>query len=93
MENVIMNVRINSSDKKNFEKFCSNVGMNVSTAINMYIKTVIRENRIPFEIKSTIEDEYIYNKLKEADKEIAANTKRYTKEEILKSIDDIINNV
>ncbi len=32
----------------------------------------------------------VYQKLKEADKEIKANTKRYTKEEILESIDKII---
>ncbi|MDC7290030.1 type II toxin-antitoxin system RelB/DinJ family antitoxin [Blautia schinkii] len=26
------------------------VGLNTSTAINLFVKTVLRENRIPFEI-------------------------------------------
>lgn len=30
--------------------FCSNVGLNTSTAINLFVKAVLRENRIPFEI-------------------------------------------
>ena len=42
--------RIDSADKSAFDKFCSNVGINTSTAINIYVKAVLRENRIPFEI-------------------------------------------
>ena len=42
--------RVDSADKSAFDKFCSNVGINTSTAINIYVKAVLRENRIPFEI-------------------------------------------
>ncbi len=42
--------RIDSSDKSKFDSFCSNVGINTSTTINMFVKAVLRENRIPFEI-------------------------------------------
>ncbi len=42
--------RVDSSDKSKFDSFCSNVGINTSTAINMFVKAVLRENRIPFEI-------------------------------------------
>jgi DNA-damage-inducible protein J len=45
-----LSVRMNETDKKNFEEFCENVGMNVSVAINMFAKTVVREQRLPFEI-------------------------------------------
>ena len=64
--------------------------MNVSTAVNMFIKTVIREKKLPFEIKTTNYDEYIYNKLKEAEIEMKSTNKRYTIEDIKKSMDDII---
>ena len=37
-------------DKASFDAFCSNVGLNTSTAINLFVKAVLRENRIPFEI-------------------------------------------
>lgn len=52
MAQSILSVRLNSDDKKNFEDFCSRVGMNASVAVNMFVKTVIREQRLPFEIKS-----------------------------------------
>ena len=37
--------------RHNFKKFCCNTGLDISTAINLFIKTVLREKRIPFEIK------------------------------------------
>lgn len=45
--------RIDADDKRNFSAFCSSVGLNVSVAINIFIKTVLRENRIPFDISGT----------------------------------------
>ena len=47
-----LSVRIDENDKKSFENFCNETGMNVSVAINMFIKTVIREHRLSFEIKT-----------------------------------------
>lgn len=47
-----LSVKLNENDKKNFELFCNQTGMNSSVAINMFIKTVLRENKLPFEIKS-----------------------------------------
>lgn len=47
-----LSVRIDEKDKKNFEMFCNETGMNVSVAINMFIKSVLREHRLPFEIKT-----------------------------------------
>ena len=61
-----MDVRVNASDKKNFEQFCNSVGLNVSTAVNMFIKAVLREQKLPFEIKTGNYDEIIYEKLKDA---------------------------
>ena len=34
-------VRIDEKDKKSFEVFCNETGMNVSVAINMFIKAVL----------------------------------------------------
>ena len=50
MDGSIISVRVNTNDKKEFENFCSQTGMNISTAINMFIKAVLKEHRIPFEI-------------------------------------------
>lgn len=94
MESLTLNVRVNADDKKNFEQFCNSVGMNVSTAVNMFIKAVLREQKLPFEVttKSMSQiDENIYEKLKEAEIEMNSTKKRYIKEEVLKSMNDIIN--
>ena len=53
MAQTTITARIDSSDKSQFDSFCSNVGINTSTAINMFVKAVLRENRIPFEITQT----------------------------------------
>lgn len=45
--------RVDEKDKASFDAFCSNVGLNTSTAINLFVKAVLRENRIPFEIAQT----------------------------------------
>ena len=47
-----INIRIEEDLKKQFEIFCNETGLNISTAINMFIKTVVRENQIPFKITS-----------------------------------------
>ncbi len=85
-----LNVRVDANDKKNFEKFCDNVGMNVSTAINMFIKAVLREQKLPFEVRSKTFDDTVYDKLQEAESEMNNTSKRYSKEEIIDSINKII---
>jgi len=90
MESLTLNVRVDANDKKCFEQFCNSVGMNVSTAVNMFIKAVLREQKLPFEVKSNILEETIYNKLKEAEIEMNNTDKRYTIDEITDSINRII---
>ena len=51
MSQAILSIRVNSEDKKNFEDFCEQAGMNVSVAVNMFVKAVIREQKLPFEVK------------------------------------------
>lgn len=50
MAQATLTARVDAADKINFDAFCSNVGLNTSTAINLFVKAVLRENRIPFEI-------------------------------------------
>lgn len=51
MSQATLSIRVNSEDKKDFEDFCEQAGMNVSVAVNMFVKAVIREQRLPFEVK------------------------------------------
>ena len=50
--------------------------MNVSTALNMFIKAVLREQKLPFEVKTNTFDDLVYEKLKEAELEMINTSKR-----------------
>lgn len=50
MAQATITARVDENDKARFDSFCSNVGLNTSTAINLFVKAVLHENRIPFEI-------------------------------------------
>lgn len=52
MEQSTISIRIDSQLKKDFEEFCKNVGMNMTTAISIFAKAVVKEQRIPFEIST-----------------------------------------
>ena len=47
-----ISAKVDSEDKKEFERFCEDVGMNVSVCINMFIKQVTRYHKLPFEVSS-----------------------------------------
>ena len=48
--NVNVNIRMNPELKKQFEAFCKDMGLTMTTAINLFVKKTVREYRIPFEI-------------------------------------------
>jgi len=91
MESLTLNVRVDANDKKEFEQFCNDVGMNISTAINMFIKAVLREQKLPFEVKSNSLDQFYFEKLKEAELEMHNTSKRYSIADIQSSMNNIIN--
>ena len=50
-------IRMDSELKAEFDKLCNQFGMSVNTAFNIYVKAVVRQRRIPFQIEGeTIED-------------------------------------
>lgn len=51
-----INIRIDKQLKEEFDKFCSDIGMSMTTAFCVFAKKAVREQRIPFEI--TAEDPF-----------------------------------
>ena len=45
-----VNIRMDEGVKRQFDLICTELGLNMSTAFNMFAKTVIRRNKIPFEL-------------------------------------------
>lgn len=52
MAQTIMTVRMDSQQKIQFEKLCEEFGISGNTAINIFVKAVIRTKSIPFAIKA-----------------------------------------
>ena len=52
MAQATISARVDSKDKAAFDTFCNDVGISSSSAINMFIKAVLREHRIPFSINN-----------------------------------------
>ena len=48
-----MTFSLDAPTKKRFVDFCNSVGLSASSVITVYIKTVVRENRIPFIIEGS----------------------------------------
>ena len=51
MAQATISARVDSKDKERFDEFCENVGISTSAAIYMFVKNVINEHKIPFEIR------------------------------------------
>ena len=50
MAQVSVTVKTDEEIKKDFNTFCEEIGLNMSTAINLFMKACLREKRIPFEL-------------------------------------------
>jgi len=55
-----VNIRMDANLKKQVEELFNDFGINMTTAMTMFAKAVVRERKIPFEIAS-IEDDGFYN--------------------------------
>ena len=48
---VSTNINIDSELKKSAQELYSDLGLDLSTAVNLFLKQSLREQKIPFEIK------------------------------------------
>ena len=52
MAQTSISIRMDSDLKRQFELFCSSIGMTMTTAFCVFAKQALREQKIPFEIKA-----------------------------------------
>lgn len=81
MGQTTINIRMDEDLKKQFDLFCTTVGMNMTTAICIFAKTVVREQRIPFELRAEIPNDVTIAAIKEG--------KEIIKDSSVKSYKDI----
>lgn len=66
-----INIRMDSELKKQFEEFCSDIGMSMTTAFCVFAKKAVRERRIPFEITADSDPFYSQANMERLKKSIA----------------------
>ena len=59
MGQINVNIRMDEDLKKQFDAFCSDIGMSMTTAFCVFAKTAVRERRIPFAI--SLENDPFYS--------------------------------
>lgn len=53
MGQATLSMRVDETLKKKFDMICDDFGFTSTAAITVFMKTVVRERRIPFEIKAS----------------------------------------
>lgn len=72
MASTSINIRMYSELKHQFEAFCNDMGMTMTTAFNIFAKKTVREYRIPFEIGAEIPNKETAEAIREV-QEMKAN--------------------
>ena len=57
MSQSTVTIRVDDSLKRNFDALCNDFGFSNTAAFTIFMKAVVRERRIPFEIKAESEEE------------------------------------
>ena len=76
MAQTAMTVRLDNQQKAQFDKLCEQFGMSANTAINIFVKAVIRSKSIPFSIQAKEEEDEVTAKAKATFKELRAKAER-----------------
>ncbi len=77
MANTSMNIRMDSEVKQKAEALFGEIGMNMTTAINIFLKQAIRENGIPFELKINQPNHETIEAIAESEKIIKSGKSRF----------------
>jgi len=89
MANTNLNIRLDSEIKKKAQQIFANLGLDTTTAINIFLRQVIRTNGLPFEVKADIPNEETLEAIDKI-KELKNNPNKkvyYTFSELLEDVD------
>ena len=65
MESANLNIRTDKDVKAQAEKLFETLGLNMTTAVNIFLRQAIRENGIPFEVKLNVPNETTASAIRE----------------------------
>ena len=87
MESTATNItiRMDRETKRDFEEFCDNVGINLTTAFNMFVKATLRARTLPFAVSDI-------DTRKQARKEFLENIEAMQAQSVINGTDKITMN-
>ena len=90
MATVNMSIRMDTELKKQADAMLADMGLNMTTAMNMFLRQVVRQGKIPFEIATDIPNSETLVAMKEMDDMIRGKipAKKYTStDELFKDLE------
>ncbi len=90
MATVNMSIRMDAELKKQADAMLSDMGLNMTTAMNMFLRQVVRQGRIPFEIATDIPNSETLAAMREVDDMISGKipAKKYiSTDELFKDLE------
>lgn len=66
LTNGVINVHVDPKDKEEATKILKDLGLNMTTLINMTLKQVIKRKAVPFEVANPLYSDELENALKES---------------------------
>ena len=93
MSTARISVNVNSEVKQDAQKILGEIGMDLTTAIDLLLRTIVREERIPFNLQTerayreAAHREYVRIELEKAKLEaVNPNTKWLTHDEVMNNL-------
>ncbi len=81
-----ISLRIDENLKKQFDLLCDKLGLSMSTAINIFVKTVVREQRIPFEISLNTPNKELQKAIEDVENGVGLSKKFDNVDDAIKSM-------
>lgn len=80
MATVNLSIRMDAELKKQAETMLADMGLNMTTAMNIFLRQVVRQGKIPFEIATDIPNAETVAAIKEMDDMVSGkiSAKKYT---------------
>lgn len=86
MASTNINIRMDRDLKMQFEQFCSDMGMSMTTAFNIFAKKAVREYRIPFEIGGKVPNAATKKAIEDAENGIGMSRAFSSVEELMEDL-------
>ncbi len=81
-----VNIRMEENLKKQFDALCNELGLTMTTAINIFAKTMVRQRGIPFEVSLSIPNEETLQAIDDVNNERNLSRHFHSVEELMEDL-------